>query len=100
MSGLQVLAVEGKLFYTFDWSDVVPAMSPLVTISSVAYTLPSNTSPQELTTFDTSEDFGNYLSSVGLQGAVHGKTYQVQAAATLSNGEVVVKDITVRGFNG
>jgi hypothetical protein len=89
---LQALAVAGQLLYTFDWAAEVPAA---VTIISVAYVLPS-----PLTQFASSEDFGNKKSTIGLQGALHGETYQVRATATLSNTEQVVKNLSVRGFNG
>ena len=102
---LQVLAVDGKLLYTFDWTAEIPASSPLTTISSVAYSVPSaaaSPAPASdvLTFFTTSNAFSSYQATIGIQNAIHGKTYQVQAAATLSNGEVVVKDITIKGFNG
>ena len=96
----QVLAVSGELLYTFDWTAQIPSTSPLTTISSVDYTLPSNVSPQELTELSTSENFTSYLSSIELGGAVHGKTYQVQAICTLSNGEKVVKGLTIKGWFG
>ena len=92
-SDLQALAKDGKLLYTFDWAAEVPAA---VTINSpVVYVIPS-----PLSQFASSEDLGNKKSTIGLQGALHGETYQVQAKATLSNTEVVVKNLTVRGING
>lgn len=96
----QVLTVGAELLFTFDWTLEVPSTSPLTTISSVSYLLPSNTSPQELVELSTSEDFANYMSSIELGGAVHGKTYQVRATCTLSNGEVIVKNLTIKGLNG
>lgn len=89
---LQALAVNGKLLYTFDWSDVMPAGQ---TLNSIDYVLPT-----PLTTFADSDDLANFKGTVGIQGAVHGATYQVQAKGTLSNGEHVVKNLTIRGFDG
>jgi hypothetical protein len=99
MAALQFIATNGKLLFTFDWTLEIPSTSPETTISSVEYVLPSNTSPPELVTFTTSEDFANYLSTVGLEGAVHGKTYYVAALATLSNGEVVAQGVTLKCLN-
>jgi hypothetical protein len=84
--------------YTFDWEDDMPNMSPFPSISSVTYTITPSYSPQRLYAVQTSEDFTNYKSSVLLAGAVHGETYQVTAACTLSNGEVLKEGITIRGF--
>jgi hypothetical protein len=87
----------GKLFYTFEFDAEIPSSSPMPTISSVSYVIVPSYSPRTLYAFDTSEDFDNYACSINLAGAVHGETYQVTALATLSNGEVVPKGITIRG---
>jgi hypothetical protein len=100
MSNVFVLLPGQKALFTFDWTEEIPSTSPLTTISSVAYAITPTYSPQTLNAYETTEDFDNYLSSVGLTGAVTGETYQVKASATLSNGEVVSKNITIRGFNG
>jgi hypothetical protein len=84
--------------YTFDWTSDLPSASPLPTISSVSYSIVPSYSPQRLYAVSTSEDFSNYRSSVLLAGAVHGETYQVTAACTLSNGEVLKEGITIRGL--
>lgn len=92
MSDLQVLAVGGKVAFTVDFTAEVPAG---VTVSNIAFSIPS-----PLASFAISPDLVNKKSTVGLQGAVHGATYQVRATAALSSGEDIVKNITVRGFNG
>jgi hypothetical protein len=100
MSETFVLLPGAKQLYTFDWSAEIPSASPTPTISSVSYVITPSYSPQVLNAYTTTEDFDNHLSSVGLTGSVSGETYQVTAACTLSNGEVIKKNITVRGYNG
>jgi hypothetical protein len=97
VSEVFALHPEGQLFYTFDFSGEIPSSSPIPTISSVTYIIVPSYSPQRLYAFDTSEDLDNYTASINLAGAVHGETYQVTALATLTNGEIVPKGITVRG---
>lgn len=92
MSDLQVLAVGGKVAFTADFTLEVPVG---VTVSNIAFTI-----PPPLSSFAISPDLANKKSTVGLQGAVHGVTYQVRATATLSSGEDIVENVTVRGFNG
>lgn len=98
MSEFFALAPGAKEFYTFDWSEEIPAGSPAITISSVSYSISPSLSPQQLREFDTAEQFDQYRSSVGLQGALHGRTYLVTALCTLSNGEVIPKAIAIKGF--
>ncbi len=92
MSDLQVLGPSGKLLYTFDFTDEIPAGQ---TLTGVAFTV-----PPPLAVYATSPDLANKKSTVGLQSSVHGGTYQVRADGTLSNGEIIPKTLTVRGFNG
>jgi hypothetical protein len=100
MSTVYALLPGEKQLYTFDWTPQMPSTSPLTTISSVAYTITPTYSPQTLNVYSTSIDTTNNKSTVGLQGAVSGETYQLTAEATLSNGEIVGENITFRGFNG
>lgn len=99
MADLYAQAVGSELFHTFDWSDQIPATSPLTTISSVDYTFPS-LSPTEIAEGVSSDNFPSYLSTVEVTGILHGRTYMIRALATLSNGEVIVKNLIIRGFNG
>lgn len=97
MSEFFHLHPDAKEFFTFDWSEEIPAGSPAITISSVSYSISPNSSPQQLRSFDTAEQFSVFKTSIGLQGALHGRTYQVTAKCTLSNGEVIHKGIAVIG---
>ena len=92
---LQLLPVSGELAYTWDFSDVIPSTSPLtVTLASVAFTADT-----PLTVGSQTDDLSNYRSTVIISGAVHAGVYVVQALGTLSNGEVIPKDVTFVCFN-
>lgn len=74
-----------------DWSDV---LGDSLTLSSVTHTLPAG-----LTKVSESTDTANGLSQVTVSGATHGQLYHIQAAATLSDGQVVTRVIPARAFN-
>lgn len=98
MNDYQLISTESSLIYTADFSDVL-AGSVLVT--DCAWTIgPVSGSPAAPTLSSQTDDFANARSSIRVSGAVHGAHYILQAKATLSNGEVVVKDIALLGFNG
>jgi hypothetical protein len=80
---------------TFDWADAIPSTSPLTTLSSVAHTAPS-ASPTTLILQAQSTNTVAKTSAAKVSGGVHGETYQLQAQATLSNGEVVNRAATLR----
>lgn len=63
------------------------------TISSVAYTAIAG-----LTL--TPQGVSGNVSTVRLSGLVHGRTYQLEATATLSTGEILNRNVPVRCFNG
>jgi hypothetical protein len=42
----------------------------------------------------------NNVSTVRLSGLKNGATYQLEASATLNTGEVLNRNIPIRGFNG
>lgn len=65
------------------------------TLSSVVHTVPS---PLVKDAEATNSPITGW-STVKLHGALHGGLYQVEATATLNNGEVVNRAATVRGFN-
>ena len=92
MNDFQLNPVESVLFYTVDFTDEMPTAG---TISSVTFSGSS-----ALTLSSQSNDFANYKSSIKVSGAAHGGSYVLQAKAVLSNGESVVKDISLIGFNG
>lgn len=76
---------------TIDWNDVLPAT---VTLSSVTHTVPSPLNKiSEVTSSGTGE------SQVKVSGAVHAGLYMIEAAATLSNGEVLNRQWPARGWN-
>lgn len=70
------------------WTDLGAA-----TVSSVAYT------PIAGVTLTPQGIAGN-VSTVRMSGLVHGQIYALEAAATLSTGEVLNRNISVRCFNG
>lgn len=92
MNDFQVIPVEAGLLYTFDWTTEVPVAG---SISSVAWSIsPSITLGTQV------DDFANKRSTIKVSGAAHGVVYNLQAKATLSNGEIVPKDVALLGFNG
>ena len=92
MNDFQFLPVESALFYTADFTDMLPAA---VTVTACVWTC----SPA-LTVGSQTDDFAHAKSTVKVSGGTHGITYNLQAKATLSNSEIVVKDIALIGFNG
>jgi hypothetical protein len=92
VNGLQLIPVEGNFAYTIDYSaDVAEG----VTVSSIVWSV----SPS-LTLAGQVDALGSARSTIRVSGAEHGTCYLLQAIATLSSGEVIPKDITLRGFNG
>lgn len=74
-----------------DWTDV---LGTTLTLASVVHTVPAG-----LTKVGETTDVANKLSQVTVSGAVHGQMYQVAAAATLSDGQVVNRVVPLRAFN-
>lgn len=75
--------------YTADWSDVLGE----ATLASVTHTPPTGLTK-------VSEGSTDTTSTVRISGGTHGRTYMVQAAATLSNGEVINRPLVLTVFNG
>ena len=73
---------------SIEWTDLGAA-----TVSSVAYTAISGVTM-------TPQGVSGSVSTVRLSGLVHGRTYQLEASATLSTGEVLNRNVPVRCFNG
>jgi hypothetical protein len=88
MSFTFVQRTDGKLDYTFDWSDDIEAPITLVTVSHVV--------PEDLSIDSELVDEDAATSTVILTGGVHGGTYLVKALATLSNGILVPGEVTIR----
>ncbi len=86
-----VQRTDGKLDYTFDWSDDVA--DPL-TLVSVTHEAPNGLSIASETT-----DTSGLTSTVFMAGGEHGKTYLVKALALISNGALVPGEATIRIFN-
>ena len=82
---------DAGLIYTFDFSADVP--------SGVNVTAITVTAPSPMTANAKTDDLPNKQTRVRLGGAVHGSTYQVEARATLDNGETVPLTATFRGWN-
>lgn len=76
---------------TIDWADV---LNGVVSLAGVVHTVPS---PLSKGTESTNSSTG--LSQVKVSGAVHGTLYMLEASATLSNGEIINRQIPVRGWN-
>lgn len=74
----------------FNWVGILGG----ATLVSVSHSVPS-----PLIMDGEATDVPNKQSTVKLHGALHGGLYQVEATATLSNGEVVNRAATVRGCN-
>ena len=98
MNDYQLIPVEASLIYTADFSDVL-VQGVVVTACEWSIS-PVSGSPAAPTLAAQSDDFANKQSSIRVSGATHGGRYVLQAKATLNNGEVVVKDIALVGFNG
>ena len=73
---------------SIEWTDLGSA-----TLSAVTYT------PIAGLTMTPQGVSGN-VSTVRLSGLVHGRTYQLEATATLSTGEILNRNVPVRCFNG
>lgn len=90
MPRLLLLRTGASLLHTFDFSDQVPAT---VTVSGVSFT------GVGLTLDNQSNDLPNNRATIRVSGAEHGKTYQLRGIATLSNGETVPDEATIRGWD-
>lgn len=86
-----VQRTDGKLDYTFDWSDDVE--SPL-TLDSVTHIVPDG-----LTLSTETTNTSQLTSTVFLTGGRHGVTYLIKALALLSNGVLVPGEATIRMFD-
>ena len=73
---------------SIDWGGLGSA-----TLSSVAYTAIAGVTM-------TPQGINGTVSTVRLSGLVHGRTYQLEASATLSTGEILNRNVPVRAFNG
>jgi len=98
MNDYQFFPVGGTLRYTADWTDALPAGETLV---SVAWGItPQSGSPAAPTIANQVDDLDNAQSSIEVAGCAHGTTYVLQANGTLSDGQVVPKDIALTTLNG
>lgn len=73
---------------SIEWTDLGNA-----SVASVAYTAIAGVTM-------TPQGINGTVSTVRLSGLVHGRTYQLEASATLSTGEVLNRNVPVRCFNG
>lgn len=94
----QHFPVGSTLRYTADFTDAIPANQ---TLSSVAWSItPQSGSPLSPTASDQIDDLVNNKSSIEVVGCAHAGTYVLQAAGTLSDGQVVYKDAALVALNG
>jgi hypothetical protein len=77
---------------SIEWSDLGNA-----TIVSVAYTPIAGVT---LTPQGVTGTGSGTVSTVRVSGMVHGRTYQIEATATLSTGETLNRNIAIMAFNG
>lgn len=73
---------------TIDWSDLGSAQ-----LVSVSYTPISGVTL-------TPQGINGAVSIVRVSGLVHGRTYQLEATATLNTGETLNRNIPIMAFNG
>jgi hypothetical protein len=73
---------------SISWTDLGNA-----TLSSIAYT------PISGVTLTPQGVSGN-VSTVRVSGLTHGQVYALEAQATLSTGEILNRNVTLRCFNG
>lgn len=73
---------------TLTWDNLGSA-----TVSTVSYSAPAGVTITPGTVTSPNSTFR-------ITGLVHGRTYQVEAQATLSSGEVLNRNVPIRAFNG
>ena len=94
----QLFPAEGELTYTFDFTDSLPTD---VTVNGVVFSIsPQSGSPLSPSIGNQVDDFAENKSTIEVSGIAHGAVHVLQGKATLSNGELIVKDVVLRGFNG
>lgn len=76
-----------------DWSDIVTGV---LSISGDA----THFVPDGLIKLSEATDVANNMSFVKVKGAQHGMKYDIEAQATLNNGEILNRNFPVRCFNG
>jgi hypothetical protein len=91
VSGVLLFDPSDNATIEISWSDVLPDG---VTLSSVTHTVPS-----PLVKGTESTDTANAKSFVKVSGAVHPQVYQMEATATLSNGDTINRQWPLRAFN-
>jgi hypothetical protein len=101
MNDSQFFPVGSTIRYTADFTEAIPSSSPATLLSSVSWSIsPQSGSPLSPTASDQLDDLVNYKSSIEVVGCLHGSTYVLQAAGTLSDGQTIYKDVSLVGFNG
>lgn len=86
-----VQRTDGKLDYTFDWSDDVADPLTLVSVTHIA--------PSGMTIASETTNTSGLTSTVFMEGGEHGVTYMLKALALLSNGALVPGEATIRVFD-
>ena len=94
----QMFPAEGELSYVFDFTD---ALVEGVTLVSTSFSIsPQSGSPLLPSLSGQVDDLPNSRSGIRVKGVQHGATHVLQGKGTLSNGEIIPKDVILRGFNG
>ena len=100
MNDVLILPVEGSLRYTFDFTDELPSTSPATILTAVAFSINQSGSPLAPVLSNKTDEFSLNRSTIQVTGGVHGHKYVLQAIATTSGGEELVKDAVLQGFDG
>jgi hypothetical protein len=80
-----------QALYVIDWTD---ALGAAITIAAVTHIAPS-----PLIVMSEGISVGNLTTFVKLRGGVHGNLYMIECQVTLSNGEILNRQVPVRVFN-
>ena len=100
MNDYLILPVGGSLRYPVDFTEDLPSASPAITITSVTFSITQYGSPLAPVLSDQTDEFTLNKSTIQVTGGVHGKKYVLQARATTTGNETLVKDAVLMGFEG
>jgi hypothetical protein len=100
MNDYLILPVEGSLRYTFDFTDDLPSASPAITITAVTFSINQSGSPLAPVLGTQTDEFSLNKATIQVSGGVHGKKYVLQALATTTGNETLVKDAVLMGLEG
>lgn len=100
MNDVLILPVEGSLRYTFDFTDEMPSTSPATFLTGVTFSINQSGSPLTPVLSLQTNEYSINRSTIQVTGGVHGEKYILQARATTSGNEILVKDAVLMGLDG